>query len=252
MGLLEQHGGCHSQTIGQGRAVDTAAGHFVALAVPGLLRLGVIVDIGQSQFHKLLRARGQTIDQSQGQRFAGVEQFALHQIGLRCHQTQQTCHLGDARCPRYQAQRDLWQTESDFGLVKRKTCMGYQRNLPTTTQCSTLQQRHHGLAHGLNTAKRLLHSLNPHKTSFGVTGLQFQHAFKVGACKKRGLGRGQQHTFQRSLVCSQLIRQSQHVCLPLGLHGVHRRTRLVEGDGGNALRAQFVTQSRKSHVRSVQ
>ena len=65
MGLFEQHGGCYSQTIGQGRAVDTAAGHFVALAVPGLLRLGVIVDIGQRHVHQCLRGGGQTIDQAQ-------------------------------------------------------------------------------------------------------------------------------------------------------------------------------------------
>ena len=180
------------------------------------------MDEGKCQAHELLWVGSQTIDQPQGQRFAGVKQFALHQIGLRRHQAQQTRHLGDASGTRNQAQRDLWQAEHDAGLVQCKTGMGYERYLPTTAQCSTLQQRHHGLAHGFYATKRLLHSLNPHKTGYGVTGLQFQHAFKVGACKKSGLGRGQQHALQRGLVGLQLVCQGQHVCLPVGLHGVDR------------------------------
>ena len=100
--------------------------------------------------------------------------------------------------------------------------MGYERYLPTTTQCCTLQKRHHGLAHGFYATKRLLHSLNPHKTGCGVTSLQFQHTLEVSACKKSGLGRGQQHALQHGLVGLQLVCQGQHVCLPLGLHGVDR------------------------------
>ena len=222
MGFVEQHCRGYRQAIGHRRAVDTAAGHFVALAIPRLLHLRVVMDVGQRQVHELLRAGGQTIDQPQGQRFAGVEQFALHQIGLRRHQAQQARHLGDAGGAGNQAQRDLWQAKQDFGLVKRKTCMRDQRYLPTTAQCRTLQQGDHRCTHGLYATKRLLHSLNPHKTGCGVTGLKFQHTFEVSTCKKSGFGRGQQHAFKRSLISVQLVRQSQHVCLPLGLHGVDR------------------------------
>jgi len=102
----------HAEHAGNFRVAGRAAWHFVVLVVPRVVSWGGCTIVGgypgQRGGAQRRGIRHQLLHQTEFQRFTRVEQSAFHDVGLRTHQAQQSCHFCDAARARNQSERDFW------------------------------------------------------------------------------------------------------------------------------------------------
>ena len=202
--FLLEHGRGHTQHARDLGVARRAAGHFVVLAVPQVLgRFGLALacgDVCQSAWAQLVVAGHQFVHQAQFLGFFRTKEFALQHIGLRGQQAQLARHLGDAASAGNQAQRDFGQTKLCFGVGRGDAVVADQSHFPAAAQRRAIEAADHRHAQRLDGAKAFLHAFDLGIDAHTVRGLRAHHGFQVGPCKKRGLGRGQDHALDAGLV----------------------------------------------------
>ena len=138
-----EHGRRHGDHGSDFRVGRGAAGHFVVLRFPRMLRDGRGRQPGQgSAAHgsrRIRPGRRQRMHQPHLMGLARAESFALHQERHGRLQAQVPRHLGHAAGARQQAQRDFWKAQQDFRVIHRHAEMAQQRDFKTTAQRGAVQ-----------------------------------------------------------------------------------------------------------------
>jgi hypothetical protein len=243
-GLAKDHGGGTDKGLKARRVVGRAAGHLVALLVPGLDEIGV-----GGREHPFARAvqqvfrRDDLVDQAGGLGLFGRDELAFQKEGGRRHRAQLADEAGGAARAGEDADHDLREADLGLRVVGGDDAVAGKRQFQPDAERGAGQGRDDGLgpfqglrvhARAFDLAQHLVHLHHAVEDRLRAAGAHPGDDVQVHAAGKVLLAGGE-HDPLDGRVGEGLVDEGGEEGEGLGRHHVHGFLRHVPGDRGDAL-----------------
>ena len=217
-----------------------AAGDFVALGVPGLLRLGIGLDPGLGLGSQIVFRVGQLVDQTFALRLFCSQTFALTDQANGFLHAQQIGHAHNATGAGHQTNHCFRQ--ANLHAIHGNPVVAGQRDFKTAAQAGTVNAHGNRYTQGLQLAQRRLglHDALINLSFLFIAGVQvhFQQLFDIAAGKElAGLAAANIDTSDTALLyhAFQFGDGGAHGLVVFSAHGVNGFAGLVENQFDNAV-----------------
>jgi hypothetical protein len=239
--LLLQVGRERRQVARELGVAGRAAGHLVALGVPGLRGLRVGGDERTRLRQHVVGVLGQLVDEAGGERLRGLEARTLDEHvhdGLLHAEQAHGAH--DAAAAGQQAERDLGQAQLDARVVEAHAVVTCERDLEATAEGGAVDGGHHGHAQRLERAQLSGDLAHVREHVGGVLGLRLAQHLQVAAGEEGLLGGGQDHALHgaRLHLALEPRHGALHGLLVELVHGVRGLVGVVHRQRDDAVLAQ--------------